>query len=178
MSFFEGVVGRVVGFVVNKPVRWEHYEVLRCRCGVRCGLGQRMKECKCAVRVGWVWKDLHSGARCMSVHGNIAGVHGKQGEFGDLAHAIFGSETMLAYRPKPLVGRISRGGDVGDRLGKRDRGILEMCEMALMKGRPLGRYFGSNAGHPAAQGYRDGGLGCQGWRTANTVDETGRIGSG
>ena len=52
MSFFEGVVGRVVGFVDNKSVRWEHYEVLRCRCGVRCGLGQRMKECKCASASG------------------------------------------------------------------------------------------------------------------------------
>ena len=50
----------------------------------------------------------------MSVHGNIAGVHGKQSEFDDLAHAMFVSEMMLAYRPMPLVGRISGGGGVGD----------------------------------------------------------------
>ena len=34
----------------------------------------------------------------------------------------------------------------------------KMCEMALLEGRLLGRYFGSNASHPAAQGY----LECQG----------------
>ena len=66
--------------------------------------------------------------------GNIADVHGKQGEFGDLVNAIFGSEMMLAHRPKPLVGRISGGGGVGDWLGKCDqRGTLEMCEMALLR---------------------------------------------
>ena len=97
----------------------------------------------------------------MSVHGNIAGIHRKQGEFCDLAHAIFGSETMLAYRPRPLVGRISRGGGVGDRLGKRDHGILEMCEMALMKGHryPLGRYFEAKL---AIRRHRD--IEMEGWK--------------
>ena len=48
---------------------------------------------------------------------------------------------MLARRPRPLGGRISGEGGVGDWLGERGHGILEtweMCEMALLEeDRPL-----------------------------------------
>jgi hypothetical protein len=45
---------------------------------------------------------------------------------------------MLARRPRPLGGRISGDGGVGDWLGERGHGILEMWEIALLEeDRPL-----------------------------------------
>jgi hypothetical protein len=56
---------------------------------------------------------------------------------------------MLAHRPRPLGGRIAGEGGVGDWLGERGNGMLDMCEMALLKeGRPL--WNESNGGHPLA----------------------------
>lgn len=55
--------------------------------------------------MGWVWKDDPGlgGTMYVGTLGNIADVRGKQGEFGDLVHAIFGTEMMLTYRPRPLT---------------------------------------------------------------------------
>jgi hypothetical protein len=46
--------------------------------------------------------------------GNIDDMRGKQGELGDSVYAISRSEMMLARRPRPLGGRISGDGGVGD----------------------------------------------------------------
>lgn len=52
--------------------------------------------------------------------------------------AISRSEIMLAHRPRPLGGRIAGEGGVGDWLGEWGNGMLDMCEMALLKeDRPL-----------------------------------------
>ena len=70
--------------------------------------------------------------------GNISDMRGKEGETGESVEGMSRSEMMLARRPRPLGGRMSGDGGVGDWLGDRGQGTLERCEMALLElRRPL-----------------------------------------
>lgn len=87
------------------------------------------------MRVGCVWKEDRAlgGTIYVGTLGNISDMHGKEGEAGDSALVMSRSEMMLARRPRPLGGRISGEGGVGDWLGDRGHDTPDMCEMALLE---------------------------------------------
>ena len=98
------------------------------------------------VWVGCDWKEDRAlgGTMYFGTLGNISDIRGKEGETGESAYGKSRSEMMLARRPRPLGGRISGEGGVGDWLGDRGHGTLEMCEIARLEGRPL-RIFSLDA---------------------------------
>ena len=87
------------------------------------------------ARAGGIWKEDRAlgGTMCVGTLGNISDMRGKEGETGEVAQEMSRSEIILARRPRPLGGRISGDGGVGDWLGERGHGTSERCEMALLE---------------------------------------------
>ncbi len=119
--------------------------VMRCGGAGASGCADSVGECRNAgelsvrARAGCIWKEDRAlgGTMCVGTLGNISDMRGKEGETGESVQAMSSSEMMLARRPRPLGGRISGDGGEGERLGDRDHGTLEICEMApLEEGRP------------------------------------------
>jgi hypothetical protein len=111
------------------------------RCGGECRKAGELRV-RVRARVGCDWKEDRAlgGTMYVGTLGNISDMRGNEGETGE-SMALAGmssSEIMLARRPRPLGGRISGDGGVGDWLGDRGHGTLERCEIALLEvGRPL-----------------------------------------